>query len=331
MPVNNPYIPRNKFLSLSHPVLGVEDLSDFLVDLEVVREVDSNVFATFDGTNVEQVTRGVERYTINATWVASAVATGDVRHVLRRFFMPLGTLATFEANPDADAPLSPVITGQCFVDQIPVVPSGAKREVGTFTTSWRTSGPVSVTTPRLWWRRWHNLQTAPATLSIVKALATHPVTPHQEFGQGIRLNDAAELRLSTAPQRSVQMRVVRARVAAGQRISTVRWRSAGDGVDQRVFCGLLPEPRAGVLDFSRTTVGGVNQASTVSNRWQSNNITFTPAFTQFEFFYILIAYYRHTAAPKGRIQISFDNGATWISRLDQDYTQVTFPNWYWHG
>ena len=235
MPVPKPYIPSRKFLAIgAHPDRKT-NLSDFLTDLEVVRESDGQTFATFDGDNFDQTTRGLERWRINATWIAST-ATNSVRRALSPL---VGQVVYFEAGPGSDKPTaeSPIIRGRCFISSLPYVPSGAKREVGTLQTSWTTSGSVLIATPRLWWRRWHGLTSEPTGFTVVQAVAASQEEAAR--GAATSLDLVPELGLE-GPPRSLTLRLVRAVVKSGQSISQIRYRAGDDGIDERIYGGLLP-------------------------------------------------------------------------------------------
>ena len=142
MPVNNPYVPNDKYFAIGSAANSLTDLSDYLTDFDLTRSVEPKPFMTFDDTDVENIEAGIERWTINATFVMDYSAGGPYATL-----SPLvGTKAYFEARPDGAAASSTnqKTTGQCFVEAFPYVPPGAKREVGTFTVTWMTTGTVTV-------------------------------------------------------------------------------------------------------------------------------------------------------------------------------------------
>ena len=250
MPVPRPYIPSRKFLAIGPAADEKINLSDYLTDLEVVRSVEPQTIRTFDDTNFEQLVAGIETWQVNATWVASNNLQ-SVRQVLGGL---VGTLAYFEASPGSDKPTEsqPIIRGRCFVDSLPGVPAGGKREVGTFSTSWTTSGPVMALTPRLWWRRYHGLTSEPTAFTLIQALAAS-ATPSAR-GSATSLDLVPELGLE-GPPRSLTFRLVRALVKPGQSISQVRYRAGNDGIDERIYGGLLPANTDGTPNLSGVARG----------------------------------------------------------------------------
>ena len=142
MPVNAPYVPNDKYFAVGSAANSLTDLSDYLTDFELMRNSEPQTFRTFDDTNYEQIEAGVEMWTINATFVED-YSTGGPHAVLSAL---VGTNAYFEARPDgaAASATNQKITGQCFVEQLPYVPAGGKREVATFSVTYRTSGTVTV-------------------------------------------------------------------------------------------------------------------------------------------------------------------------------------------
>ena len=260
MPVTKPYIPSRKFLAIGAAAGEKINLSDYLTDLEVVEEIDPKPFATYDGTNFDRIEAGIKRWRINATWVAST-ATRGVRQTLGGL---VGRLAYFEASPGADKPSpdTPIIRGRCFVDSLPYVPAGAKREIGTITTSWVTSGVVQVATPRLWWRRWHGLTAEPTAFATVQALAASQEAAAR--GSATSLDLVPELGLE-GPPRSLTLRVTRGVVKPGRTVNQIRYRAGNDGIDERIYGGVFAAGADGpdlstpaVATFSHDPTQGTN-------------------------------------------------------------------------
>ena len=144
MPVTNPYVPNNKYIAFGSAANSLTDLSDYCTDCDLVRSVDERSFTTFDDTDYEQIEAGIESWMVNATFVMD-YSTGGPYATLNSL---VGTTAYFEMRPDGGAASATnnKITGQCFVSSLHYVPSGAKREVGTFTISYRSSGAITVAT-----------------------------------------------------------------------------------------------------------------------------------------------------------------------------------------
>ena len=144
MPVTAPYVPNNKYFAIGSAANSLTDLSDYLTDLDVLRTVAPQVFSTMDDTDYEQVEAGIEMWNVNATFIMD-YSSGGPYAVLQAL---VGTNAYFEARPDGGAASTTnnKFTGQIFVESLAYIPPGAKREVGTFTVSYRSTGAITVAT-----------------------------------------------------------------------------------------------------------------------------------------------------------------------------------------
>ena len=261
------------------------------------------------------ITHALQADVNNRTYLITDRATGPRQPVIVR-------PATDHEVLNVDDPL---IVGWTYND-----PSGStqrayrlRRRIGSTDSYWAPG--LSAEQDYIQWRQYDSPSNPGTLLSAIRRRGVTPLA----VGSGSNTNNDDDNGTPTRNNVSV-VRVIRARVKAGQTVSHVRWRSASTGVDRIIWHGLFPSVD-GQPNLYAAADGAAEETMTTTSRWTSSRQTLTNSLAAgTEFFIVGAGWVDDITTKSVDFEVSFNDGTSWYGDLAAaNDTRVEFLEWEW--